>query len=606
MIHFFSYRWFIRFFLFIAILALSGSQAYADFRLPAVDWPTDASMMIELANREVSGSALGSEISCRIQLLWNDNAKLDYPQLHVRLIGDVTSIGGEYLFGRLGFVTGLFMVGLPDGVSIDQNESLIQCFNGNSWTPLRNRTLNSTEETAIAESLGSDFLSSSGAADFDAITITSAYTRYLSQDVFIVEPTNQFYQVPSGDVKKTTDFYWLEPSDENDNPLINYINPSASIVDELPIEIVIPFTDISGGEITFYFGYLEVVSMESVRRHSNRAVFNYRVWEDHITFPGYESENNSDTSIIASEENPSLVIPDENDEESSLEGRLRAVLELFNSSEKIDEADLQAESAFLEKIEGMIYIPPGRYIIGSDTTDQMAVNIERPSHYVNLDGFLIDEFPVTNAEFWNFIGDSGYEPQGEWMYYYNPGTEDHPVRGINLFDASAYAEWAGKRLPTEEEWEAAARGLEGNIYPWGNEWNASYVAIHEVTNIYAHPENISPFGVREMSGNVWEWTSSPYLPYQGTEGGIPHFVVLKGGAINCGAGLCRNAMRGADWPNAPISTYGFRCALDIPGPDGLVTLIDSGDSGSLSFLVDEEDGDDGDESDRSTDKDTPN
>lgn len=183
-------------------------------------------------------------------------------------------------------------------------------------------------------------------------------------------------------------------------------------------------------------------------------------------------------------------------------------------------------------------------------------------HTVYLDEFYIDIFPVTNLEFWEFLTDSGYQPDGNWQIHYKPGTDNYPVRAVSYNDAVAYAEWCGKRLPTNDEWEAAARGYDERAYPWGDEWNSEYVSTDEYSPVDGHPENISLFGVREMIGNVWEWTQSPYFTNTSSGNNLGTFMILKGGSVNCSPELCKISERGTDPANTANASYGFRCAMD--------------------------------------------
>jgi formylglycine-generating enzyme required for sulfatase activity len=134
--------------------------------------------------------------------------------------------------------------------------------------------------------------------------------------------------------------------------------------------------------------------------------------------------------------------------------------------------------------------------------------------------FYIDRYPVTNADFKRFIGASGYHPADDhnflrdWSNGSPPaGWERKPVTWISLQDARAYAKWAGKRLPHEWEWQYCAQGADGRLYPWGNEWDAGAVPrpdkgrdLTGPDDADAHPSGASPFGVMDLTGNVWQWT----------------------------------------------------------------------------------------------------
>ncbi|MBW8810377.1 MAG: SUMF1/EgtB/PvdO family nonheme iron enzyme, partial [Lysobacter sp.] len=137
-----------------------------------------------------------------------------------------------------------------------------------------------------------------------------------------------------------------------------------------------------------------------------------------------------------------------------------------------------------------------------------------------IDAFWIDRFPVTNAQFKTFLDASGYAPADDrnflrhWRDGAPPaGWENKPVTWVAIEDARAYADWAGKRLPREWEWQYAAQGADGRSYPWGNEWDEAAVPTPSLgrvmpapADVDAHPVGASPFGVMDLVGNVWQWT----------------------------------------------------------------------------------------------------
>ncbi|MHB9036770.1 MAG: formylglycine-generating enzyme family protein [Armatimonadota bacterium] len=163
----------------------------------------------------------------------------------------------------------------------------------------------------------------------------------------------------------------------------------------------------------------------------------------------------------------------------------------------------------------MILIPSGPFIMGLNkkevkricrrfdlATESLAVTM--PQRDVDLPDFYIDKFPVTNAEFYRFVIETGMD----WTY----GEDNLPAVNVTYHMAKTYAEWAGKRLPTEEEWEKAARGRLGMLFPWGGTWNpdrlsSSVGGLGSLSPVDAHPMGSSPYGVMNMAGNVWEWTS---------------------------------------------------------------------------------------------------
>jgi gamma-glutamyl hercynylcysteine S-oxide synthase len=156
---------------------------------------------------------------------------------------------------------------------------------------------------------------------------------------------------------------------------------------------------------------------------------------------------------------------------------------------------------------------------------------------MNVKSFWIDKYPVTNEQFKKFMDAADYHPKDDLDFLrdwqngtYRSGAADEPVTWVSLEDARAYAAWAGKRLPHEWEWQYAAQGADGRLYPWGNEWNASAVPVSEKgrtmrgpDSVTAHPNGASPFGVMDLVGNVWQWTDE-FLD-EHTRGGI-----LRGGS----------------------------------------------------------------------------
>ncbi len=160
----------------------------------------------------------------------------------------------------------------------------------------------------------------------------------------------------------------------------------------------------------------------------------------------------------------------------------------------------------------MVFIDAGEFIIG----DNNGSYNEKPEHKVYLDYYLIDVYEVTNAQFQKFVSDSGYQPNGPWKRGYQQLQDNHPVRFVTWQDASAYAKWAGKRLPTEAEWEKAAKGTKNNKYPWGVSGNNHFLIKDETFQSYeadAFPANVSEYGCFNMGGGVYEWTNDWYDRY---------------------------------------------------------------------------------------------
>lgn len=180
---------------------------------------------------------------------------------------------------------------------------------------------------------------------------------------------------------------------------------------------------------------------------------------------------------------------------------------------------------------------------------------------VELPGFSISKFPTTNEEYARFVEATGHRPP-KWQGGQSPPDRSrHPVVNVSWEDADAYSNWLGARLPSEAEWEKAARGTQGWLYPWGNDFvpenlNCSESKSSGTRPVDAHPGGVSPFGVMDMAGNVWEWTTSLY------EAGA-EWRVLKGGSWDYkGFKDARAAARVYFGPTFRSGAIGFRCAWD--------------------------------------------
>jgi len=209
--------------------------------------------------------------------------------------------------------------------------------------------------------------------------------------------------------------------------------------------------------------------------------------------------------------------------------------------------------------------------MGSDSDDPD----ETPRREVDLPEFQIEIFEVTNAQFAAFVAATGYQTDAEkggeagWRAFYREGREDYPVVKASWNDAVAYCQWAGRRLPSEPEWEKAARGTNGRLYPWGDDWdparaNVKASGMRGTVTVGSYGAGASPYGVFDMAGNVWEWTSDWYLPYPGTSDSNPYFgerfKVTRGGGWFEEAAQVRASNRNATTTTAANDDLGFRCA----------------------------------------------
>ncbi len=200
----------------------------------------------------------------------------------------------------------------------------------------------------------------------------------------------------------------------------------------------------------------------------------------------------------------------------------------------------------------MVPIQGGLFEVGVDEGDDHHMATQQ----IELPAFWIDEAQVTNARYQGYLNETGVAPPLNW-----PGKDNHPVKGVTWNDAVAYCEWKIKRLPTEAEWEVAARGPGPDpvLYPWGNDPSAGGLTANlpplETYPVGGQPFNISPFGVCDMAGNVWEWVGDAYGTL--SDGN----KILRGGRY----GFIRDmAYRQEATPNDErfVPVAGFRCAAD--------------------------------------------
>lgn len=255
----------------------------------------------------------------------------------------------------------------------------------------------------------------------------------------------------------------------------------------------------------------------------------------------------------------------------------------------------------------MVYIPAGEFIMGASASDSDAMEDEFPQHAVYLDAFWIDKFEVTNSMFTIFVQSTNYRTQAEvddWTWEFDGqdwskpkgtnwrhplrankglnGLDNHPVVRISQADAQAYCKWAGRRLLTEAEWEKAARGDNGSLYPWGNQFSCSYANLgNSGCDSYSHtapvgkfPDGASPYGILDMSGNVWEWVSDWYQknyyensPYQNPRGpNNGDGFIMRGGSWSSKAEWLRLSYRSWGYADNSYWSTGFRCGSDVSMP----------------------------------------
>lgn len=246
-----------------------------------------------------------------------------------------------------------------------------------------------------------------------------------------------------------------------------------------------------------------------------------------------------------------------------------------------------------QQLEETVVVPAGSFLMGTDSPRTDSQN--RPQHAVELPSYRIDKFPVTQAEFARFVEATKHRPPLDWDGGAIPdGKRLHPVTMVSWYDARAYCAWEGKRLPTEAEWEKAARGTDGRRWPWGNRMDAeklnTYYHVGSSTEVTHYQNGVSPYGVFDMAGNVSEWTSSDFAPYEGSDAAADIFQPKKVEATSAADRGMKVAdlvpvegvykvRRGGSWKSDPFSTsayhrnfsmphyasdfFGFRCVQDV-------------------------------------------
>jgi formylglycine-generating enzyme required for sulfatase activity len=231
----------------------------------------------------------------------------------------------------------------------------------------------------------------------------------------------------------------------------------------------------------------------------------------------------------------------------------------------------------------MIFIPAGEFSMGTDG----GYADEKPEHSVFVDGFYLYKYEVTVSQYKKFLQD----PQGKWHepdqpvgnymptdYFTNPKYDNYPVVNVSWEDAEAYCKWADNRLPKEAEWEKSARGTDRRIYPWGEIWDGKRANSDDEESSFkedgyrftapvgSFPEGVSPFGVHDLAGNVWEWVDDWYQAYEGNptqdlDFGRTYRVVRGGSWLRYPLGLTATS-RDTSKPGLKFDSIGFRCACN--------------------------------------------
>jgi serine/threonine-protein kinase len=227
----------------------------------------------------------------------------------------------------------------------------------------------------------------------------------------------------------------------------------------------------------------------------------------------------------------------------------------------------------------MALVPAGPFVMGDDGDPSTA-----PRFTPSLPAFYLDLTEVTNARFATFVQQAGYQPTGDWHRFadgaqFNPtefdvDRNDHPVVNVTWEDATQYCKWAGKRLPSEAEWEKGARGTDGRRWPWGDDAHPEFANVEtlndadkepDTARVGSLPQGASPFGLLDMIGNAREWTGSPLLPYPiDPAAPLPPDAatrVTRGASWLSLPNAIEIVRRLAEPPTTAAKDLGFRCAV---------------------------------------------
>lgn len=244
-------------------------------------------------------------------------------------------------------------------------------------------------------------------------------------------------------------------------------------------------------------------------------------------------------------------------------------------------AEARSKKVTVKDLAPMVLVPAGEFTMGSNEGN----DDERPVHRIHLDAYYIDKYEVTVGQYGEFLDANSFDPPPSWTTMAQPSYENRPVVNVDWKDANNYCRWAGKRLPTEAEWEKAARGTDQRIYPWGNDpptpqranygkttWN-NHTALVPVGQL---EDGKSPYGIYDLAGNVWEWVSDWYDPDYYTNSPLRNptgpeagkYKVMRGGSWDLVPENLRssrrdfNVMSTTDYDSPAYRNFnsGFRCA----------------------------------------------
>jgi iron(II)-dependent oxidoreductase len=273
--------------------------------------------------------------------------------------------------------------------------------------------------------------------------------------------------------------------------------------------------------------------------------------------------------------------------------RVHEMQQIAGETYSVDEVQALLADQQWREIDTMVEIPAGEFAMG--TNYERADAQDQPEHKKMLPRFYIDKYPVTNAQYARFVFQTKHRPPLDWEKGKIPDHKLlHPVTMVSWYDAKAYCEAYDKRLPTEAEWEKAARGPDGNRWPWGNKMDPArvntYYNVGSTTEVSKYTGGVSPYGVFDLAGNVSEWTASEFGPYAGSEAPsslfqakqvkvqTPEDRAMKVADLVPVEGVSYKVRRGGSWKSDPFATsayhrnyslphyasdfFGFRCAKD--------------------------------------------
>ena len=272
----------------------------------------------------------------------------------------------------------------------------------------------------------------------------------------------------------------------------------------------------------------------------------------------------------------------------------------------IDEASALLPSKQWVTLETTVNVPAGSFSMGTDNIKTDAQN--RPAHMVSLAAYSIDKYPVTHAQYAQFVAQTDRRVPLNWADgKFEPEEVLHPVTMVTWFDAKAYCEWSGKRLPSEAEWEKAARGNDERRWPWGNIMDTkrlnNYYNVGATSSVFKYENGASPYGALDMAGNVQEWVMDSFVKYKDSDAPQIIFIakkqmaskdkadvkakmgsfvntdkkykVMRGGSWKGDPFSASSYHRGYAWPNSTSDFFGFRCASDDLSKNMEVSLNDA-------------------------------